>query len=159
MRFQSLRSLLWGGAVAPFEGAEFPEFPMQTKLRMRRQEGGLAGGGREKTVSGLIRPQPRTPHPALSGGSVCHRSYNRASELEATGALRHLARGRRAVGAPRPARGRAGCAPPPSPCAAREHCHLEGHWPFLPKFGQTSSSQTRGGTRRETEIKRNTGTV
>lgn len=52
----------------------------------------------KRLLSGLIRSQPRTPHPALSGGSVCHRSYNRASKLEATGALRHLARGRRGSG-------------------------------------------------------------
>lgn len=60
----------------------------------------------KRLLSGLIRSQPRTPHPALSGGSVCHRSYNRASELEATGALRHLARGRRGSGCI--ARGRRG---------------------------------------------------
>lgn len=53
-----------GGAVAPFEGAEFPEFPMQTKLRMRRQEGGLAGGGREKPAVGIDKVP--APHPTPS---------------------------------------------------------------------------------------------
>lgn len=63
----------------------------------------------KRLLSGLIRPQPRTPHPALSGGSVCHRSYNRASELEATGALRHLARGRRGSGCITRGRQGSGC--------------------------------------------------